>query len=144
MTEMNLENSISLIEAAAYAHVTRHAIYAAVVKKRLFAKKIGRQWFTTRQAIDEYRLSKFNRDNLLFEGKLVHNIEEGFFSPLHIAKLFSEILKKYISRQKIYHLLRTGQIKAFRKGPAWVISKEAACEYLDKKQEKYDRQMSML
>lgn len=127
-----VEEFFSLAEAAQYSHVTRQAIYVAIRGKKLKAVKKNRQWCISRKDIDDYRLNKYNRDLRKYNDQYIFDVEKGYFSVQQVCKIISSTLKKPYNLQHIYYLLRSGQLRASRKGAAWVVSKEAIVELLDK------------
>ena len=140
------EKFFTLSEAAEYAHVCRQAIYAALRKKALKAEKNGRRWCISRADLDDYRTNKYNRDRRKFNGEPIFDMEKGHFSVQQVCKVISSTLKKPYPLQHIYYLMRSGQLKAFKKGAAWVISKEDAIDLLEKEKNsdgKYIYQMKM-
>ena len=132
------EEFFSLNEAAEYAHVTRQAIYKALTHRGLKAKKIGRRWHITRKDLDEYRVNKYNRDNRVINGELVFDMDKGEFSVPQVCKVFSSTMGRPFPVQRLYYLLRIGQLKASRKGASWVIKKEDAIELLQEEMGKYN------
>jgi len=111
----------SLSEAAEYMHTTRQGVYIAIKKGLLKAQKYGKQWQVTAEDITAYLENKFNRDERKDEeGALYFNLNEGYCSVKQALVLLSEELG-YFSRDRLYHLLRMGQIKARRKGVTWIV-----------------------
>ena len=125
-----MENDLlTLRQAAEYAHVTRQAIYLALRNRGLTALKANGRWYIKRGDIDEYRKSKYDRSKRRIEGELVHDLDKGNFSVMHLAKIFSLPISegglgRPYTTQRIYYLLRIGEIKALRKGATWIIPKE--------------------
>ena len=122
---------MSLNECAEYGKVTRQAIYVAIRKKQLVATMKDNRWHILRADYDNYRANKYNRDKRIFENEPVYDLEKGHFSVHQVVRVFSETLGRAYSLQHIYYLLRTGQIKGFKKGSSWVILKEDATKLLD-------------
>lgn len=131
-----IEGFFSLAQAADYAHVTRQAIYLAVKQRGLRAKKIGRQWYITKEDLDNYRANKYNRDLRKRDGEYIFDMEKGHFSVQQVCKVLSATLGRPYSLQHLYYLLRTGQLKAMRKGAAWVVEKDDAVALLEREKEK--------
>lgn len=122
-----LEDKIfTVIEAAKYAHVTRQAIYVAFYKGKLKASKYKNTLRIKKSDLDEYRLNKYNKQIIKHEGYSVYDFEKGHFSVQHVAQVLSEMLRRFYNPQKIYYMLRTGQLRGFKKGYSWVISREDA------------------
>lgn len=138
------EEFFSLTEAAQYCHVTRQAIYVAIRKRNLVATKKGRRWNIKRSDMDYYRSNKYNRDRRKIGNELLFDMEKGFFSVLQVCKVISATIGRPYSLQHIYYLLRTGQLKAMKKGSAWVITKEDAIKLLDKAKGETKEQMSFV
>ena len=122
----------SLKEAASYAHVTRQAIYIAIRKKRLIAVKPKGQWVVSKSDLDDYRLSKYNRDLKKDEDGYIFDIEKGYFSVPQVCKVISASIGRPYPIQHIYYLLRRGKLKALRRGVSWVIHRDDAIELLRK------------
>lgn len=140
------EKFYSLAEAAKYAHVCRHAIFVAIRKKNLKAEKKmilkangtnKWQWVIFRKDLDEYRASKYNRDKRVVDGEKLFDLENDKWSILHAAKTLSTMLGRHYTTARLYYLLRMGKIRGFKRGNAWVLSKdtvreiyyEERCEY---------------
>ena len=113
-----------LREVMAYAHVGRQALYLAINKGALKATKKGRKWTIFKKDLDEYRLNKYNRDKRKMNGELLFDMEKGFFSVFHVAKIMSHELGIQYKTQRLYYLIQSGRLKAMKRGSAWVISKE--------------------
>ena len=110
--------------AAAYAHVGRQALYLAISKGALKAKKKGLRWTVCVSDMDDYITNKYNRDNRKVDGELLFDMDKGFFSVFHVSKILSRELGYHYKSQRIYYLIQHGRIKAMKKGSAWVIAKE--------------------
>ena len=122
---------ISLGEAAKDAKVTRQAIYAAMKHRGLPARKVRGRWFLYKDDLDSYRANKYNRDMRKIDGEYVFDPDKGHFSVPQVQKIISATLGRPYSCQHLYYMLRTGQLKGFRKGAAWVISKDDAAALLE-------------
>ncbi len=107
--------AVSITEAARLNNVTRQAIYVAIKQKKLKATKDDTRWTIRLEDLEEYRKNKYNRSKSLFDGELLFNNKEGFYSINQTAKMLD------VPAQKIYYATRVGQLKAQRKGAAWVI-----------------------
>ncbi len=125
------EEFFSLNQCAIYGHVTRQAIYNAL-RKGLKAEKRGNRWYIKRADYDEYRANKYNRDKCIFEGEPLFDAERGHYSIRQVALTLSESLGYHVDVQRLYYLVRSGQLKAFKRGAAWVICKEDAIAVLEK------------
>lgn len=117
-------------EAAAYAHVTRQAIYLAMIKGLLKSEKRGGRKFITQYDLDEYRLNKYNRQRKTGSGEHVFNIDRGLFSVPQICSILSAKLNVKISAQRIYYCLRKGYLPSYRHGSYWVIKLEDAEKFM--------------
>jgi hypothetical protein len=129
--KMENNEMISLGEAAAEAKVTRQAIYAAMKYRGLKAEKHRGRWFLSRQDLYDYRANKYNRDMRKKDGEYVFDAEKGLFSVPQVQKVISDAIGKPYPAQHLYYLLRTGKLKGFRKGAAWIIEKIDAIELLE-------------
>ena len=76
--------------------------------------------------------NKYNRENREVHGVLVYDFEKGEFSPTHVAKVIADSTQKPYPVARVYYLLRRGEVKAYKKGAAWVILKEDAVALLEK------------
>ena len=131
-----MEDFMTLQQAAAYSHVTRQAVYKALKAKAIKAEKKGNRWYITKENIDAYRANKYNREDRVIDGEPVFDLEKGYFSVHQVCKVISATLGRPFPRQHLYYLLRTGQLKAFRKRSAWVIKKVDAVELLQREIDK--------
>jgi len=116
----------SLNKAAAYAHVTRQAIFLAIKKKQLKAERnaIGGRiyWFIKRSDLDEYRSTKYNREKRMLEGEHIISLEKDKWSVLHAAKAIAHMLGRPYPAAHIYYLLRVGKLRGSKRGGMWVLS----------------------
>lgn len=145
----NPDDVLTLKEAAEYAHITKQAVYVALKKKKLEAFKVKNRWFITREKIDEYRLNKYNRHSRRKDGDLIYDIEEGRFSIHDLSKIMSLNpneggLGKRIPVQRLYYLVRTGQLKSHKVGCSIVIYKEDILDLVKRKYTDNDKQLRIL
>jgi len=122
MIELNPKELLTIAQAARYAHLHPHTIYEAVQRGRIKAHR-GTKWWVSREAIDDYRANKYNRDNRTFNGEKIHDMEKDRWSVLHASKVLSTMLKKQISAPYIYQLIRKGKIEAQKANTSWVLPK---------------------
>jgi len=118
--------------AAEHSHVSRQAIYVAIKNGRLMAEKRGNKWFITPEALEDYRINKYNRNMRKINGELIFDMEKGFFSTSQVLTILSDVLKRPFNSQRLYYLLRSGSVPAFRCGSAWVIKKEDVIQLCEK------------
>lgn len=122
---------VSITEAAKLNKVTRQAIYVAIKLNKLKAIKETTRWTIHLDDLEAYRTQKYSRSKSMFNGELVFDNSKGFFSVNQVAKMLK------VPAQQIYYATRIGQLKAQRKGAAWVIHesdlKEYATKYVGKK-----------
>lgn len=121
----------TLQEIAEYAHVTVQAVYKAIREKGVPAQKINKRWFLTKKDYDAFRASKYNGDNRSFANEKLFDLEKGTYSVSQVQRILSHELKRPISLNKIYYLLRTGQLRGFRRGPHWIIGREGLVEFIE-------------
>jgi excisionase family DNA binding protein len=114
---------VSITEAARINNVTRQAIYVAIKQKKLKATKDATRWTISLEDLDEYRKNKYSRTKSMFNGELLFDNKNGYFSINQTAKLLN------VPAQKIYYATRVGLLKASRKGAAWVIHVEDIKSY---------------
>ncbi len=134
----------SLSQAADYAHVTRQAIYLAIKHRGLKATKMNGKWNITVDDLNDYRTGKYNRDLRKDNGEYIFDVERGHFSVPQVCKVLSSSLGRIYSLQRIYYLLRTGQLKGFRRGKAWIVERSDAIALLEEERGHIQRQMGML
>lgn len=126
------EELIPLRKAAMMCNVTKQALYVAFKKRGLKAIMMNKRIFVTEKALYDYQLNKYNSDLRKFEGEYVFDLTKGHFSIHQVLRALSEELKRPYPKQRIYYFLRTGQLKGFRKGNAWIVMQESAVELLQK------------
>jgi len=117
---------VSITEAAKLNQVTRQAIYVAIKLNKLKASKETTRWTIHLDDLEAYRKQKYSRSKSMFEGELVFDNTKGYFSVNQVAKMLK------VPAQKIYYATRIGQLKAQRKGAAWVIHSADVEEYSQK------------
>lgn len=109
------EKVISITEAANRNNVTRQAIYVAIKQGKLKAQKGASKWMIHLDDLEEYRKNKYSRTKSMYEGTLLFDNAQGYYSVNQTANMLQ------VPAQKIYYATRVGQLKAIRKGSAWVI-----------------------
>ena len=113
---MTNSKAIGITEAAKILGVTRQAVYVAVMKKRISAKKSNaKNWVTTLEELENYKKNKYSRAKSKYNGELIFDKEKGFYSIQETAKLLR------LPAQKLYYATRSGALKSHRKGSAWVV-----------------------
>jgi excisionase family DNA binding protein len=117
---------VSITEAAKLNKVTRQAIYVAIKLNKLKASKETTRWTIHLDDLEAYRQQKYSRSKSMFEGELVFDNTKGYHSVNQVANLLK------VPAQKIYYATRIGQLKAQRKGAAWVIHTDDLKEYAQK------------
>lgn len=124
---------VSITEAAELNKVTRQAIYVAIKLNKLKATKETTRWTINLDDLEAYRQQKYSRSKSVFNGELLFDNHRGYFSINQVARMLS------VPAQKIYYATRIGQLKAHRKGAAWVIHTNDIKEYQDKHMQKKTR-----
>lgn len=117
---------VSITEAAKLNKVTRQAIYVAIKLSKLRASKTGTRWNIRLEDLADYCKHKYSRAKSVFQGELVFDNNQGYYSVNHIADMLN------VPAQKIYYATRTNKLRAIRKGAAWVISVNDLNEYKEK------------
>jgi len=138
------EELIPLRKAAEIAKVTKQALYVALKKRGLKAIMKNGRYYLTKNSIDDYRINKYNRDLRKVDGEYIFDLTKGHFSIQQVCKVFSSSLGCPYSFQHLYYLLRTGQLRGFRKGKAWVIPKDEAIALLEKEMEHHKEKSKMI
>lgn len=128
---------MDLIEAAHYCNITRQGVYLAIRKGAVKARLIGKKLYVTKEDIDNYRVNKHNPDLRKKDGELIFDVDHGRFSVHQVWRMLCEELKKPYSVQRVYYLVRTGQLRALRSGSSWIISKEDYLELLKKEKNNF-------
>lgn len=129
------DDVLTATEASEYAHVVKQAIIRAIYAKRLKAWKKDSKWFMYRKSIDEYRETKYNRDDKTVDGERIFDAEKGFFSVPQIEKVISHELQRAFSRNRLYRMIYTGELKARKRGNSWVVHKDDAIEIIKKERQ---------
>ena len=106
---------VSITEAAKINNVTRQAIYVAIKQQKLKATKDSTRWTIRLSDLEDYRNNKYSRAKSVFGGELLFDNDKGFYSINQTAQMLN------VPAQKIYYATRVGQLKATRKGAAWII-----------------------
>lgn len=106
---------LTITEAAKLNKVTRQAIYVAIKLNKLKARKENAQWVIAREDLEDYRKNKYSRTKSVFNGELLFDNNQGYFSVNQVAQMLK------VPAQKIYYATRIGRLKAHRRGAAWVI-----------------------
>lgn len=126
-TTVDQSKSVSISEAARLNNVTRQAIYVAIKLNKLRAhKENNKRWTIHLDDLADYRKGRYSRTRSMHNGELVFDANKGHYSVNQIAKILR------VPTQKIYYATRKGQLKAHRRGAAWVIQVEDANEYRQK------------
>lgn len=118
---------VSITEAAILNKVTRQAIYVAIKLNKLKARKETTRWTIHLDDLEAYRKQKYSRSKSMFNGELLFDNNKGYHSVNQVARLLG------VPAQKIYYATRIGQLKALRKGAAWVIHDQDVKDYAEKK-----------
>lgn len=132
--KMNSDNKerkvVTITEAAELHDVTRQAIYVAIKLKKLKATKKTSRWMIDVEDLETYRRERYSRLKSTFNGELLFDNGKGFYSINQVARLLK------VPAQKIYYATRVGQMKAQRKGVAWVIHSTDVDSYKQKLEDK--------
>lgn len=116
--QMDDNKVVSITEAAKINNVTRQAIYVAIKLKKLKARKETSRWTIHLDDLAAYREEKYSRAKSTFNGELLFDNKQGFFSVNQVAEMLD------VPVQKVYYATRVGLLKAHRRGSAWVIHVE--------------------
>lgn len=117
---------VSITEAAKINKVSRQAIYVAIKLKKLKATKDAARWTIHLNDLEEYRRQRYSRSKSRFNGELLFDNHEGYYSVSQAARLLK------VPAQKLYYATRVGSLKGMRKGAAWVLTKEELKDYAEK------------
>lgn len=116
---------VSITQAADLNAVTRQAIYVAIKLNKLKASKDSTRWTIHLDDLEAYRKQKYSRSKSMFNGELVYDPTKGHYSVNQVSKILN------VPAQKIYYATRIGQLKAHRKGAAWVIQEDDMKAYAE-------------
>lgn len=116
---------VSITEAAKINQVTRQAIYVAIKLNKLKASKETTRWTIHLDDLEAYRKQKYSRSKSMFNGELLFDNNKGYHSVNQVARMLG------VPAQKIYYATRIGQLKAHRKGAAWVIHADDVKAYME-------------
>lgn len=114
---------LTITEAARTNGVTRQAIYVAIKQNKLKAHKKSTRWTIHVDDLKSYVRDKYSRSKSIFEGELLFDNQQGFYSVNQVARMLK------VPAQKIYYATRIGLLKAIRRGSAWVVHLDDAEEY---------------
>ena len=116
-TDLSKTKVISVREAALIHGVEVGAIYIAIAKNRIKARKdpnSGR-WEVNRESLEKYRCNKYSRNFSMRNGRLIFDKEQGLYSIAQTVDLLET------NAQDIYYQIRKGELKASRSGAAYVL-----------------------
>ncbi|MEK7525715.1 MAG: hypothetical protein AAB561_01730, partial [Patescibacteria group bacterium] len=112
------DNLVSLFEASKLAPYSQEYISLLVRRGKIFGQKIGRNWFTTTEAVEEY-VRKYAGSSLIKKKDSLISLAE--------ASKFSPYSQEYISL-----LVRRGKVFGQKVSRNWFTTKEAIREYVQK------------
>ena len=115
---------VTITEAAMLNKVTRQAIYVAIKLNKLKASKETTRWTIRLDDLESYRDQKYSRTKSMFDGQLLFDNDKGYHSINQVANTLN------VPAQKIYYATRIGQLKAQRKGAAWVIDRAHCASHI--------------
>lgn len=113
---MTVKTIYTTSEAAEYLGVGVQAVYLAKRLNKLKAFSKDARWYYHQKDLDEYKAFKYCKDKTEVNGTLVFDKSKGLYTPEQLSKKFG------IDRNRIYHRLRTKQIKHTRSGSMYVIN----------------------
>jgi excisionase family DNA binding protein len=116
---------VSITEAAKLNKVTRQAIYVAIKLNKLKASKETTRWTIHLDDLEAYRKQKYSRSKSTFNGELLFDNNQGYYSVNQVSRMLS------VPAQKIYYATRVGMLKAHRRGAAWVIHQDDVKQYAE-------------
>ena len=114
---------VTITEAARINNVSRQAIYVAIKLNKLKATKKTTRWTINLADLENYKSQKYSRSKSTFDGELLYDNSKGYYSINQAAKMLN------VPAQKIYYVTRINQLKAQRKGAAWVIHSDDLAAY---------------
>jgi excisionase family DNA binding protein len=115
ISEEEMQGVLTVREAAKLKKVTRQSIYLAIRLNRLKAYRDGKNWLIFLGDIKKYNETLFSRKYSRHEGELVYDEARGYYSVKSVSKMTG------MSVQNLYYAIRKGDLRATRRGKAWVI-----------------------
>lgn len=126
------ETLFRISDACRILNISRQGVYVAIKKKKLVATKIGNRFFFKKSVLFEYLNNKYNRDLRKKDGECIFDLKKGTLSVSQATRVYSVGIGYPCSNQRIYYLLRTGQIKASRVGAAWVVDRKSLLKCIER------------
>ena len=118
------EDLIRIGEAARRLDLTRHAIMMQIQNGSIPSRRIGFLWHVKWTDVMEWRKDLYSRlrkkDS---KGTLVFDLKEGRYNTKSAAAYL------HVPTQKIYYLIRSGQLPAKRHGGEYILLKEDLDKY---------------
>jgi hypothetical protein len=118
-----MDSYVTVSEAARIKKVTRQAIYLAIREKKLRAYKHDDVWKIFLVDLIEYDRHRYSRERSFLDGERKFDETKGTVSVERASQMIG------VPRQKLYYAVRTGMLKAARKGCSWVVKVEDLFRY---------------
>lgn len=118
-----METLITISQAARIKNVTRQAIYLAIRLNRLRAYKHGERWKIFLADLQDYDRKRFTEHHFYYKGERIFDEEKGYYSITKASELVQ------VPKQKLYHAIRYGMLKAERIRSSYVIKAEDLFQY---------------
>ena len=130
MKKKGSDQILNIEEAAAHAKIGKMALYMAIKKGRLKAKKVKRRLEIKKSDLDFYRLHKYDIMLKVVNDQRVYDFEAGRYNVDYVSKVLTEMLGRSYRQNCVYYLIRSGQLQAMRSGRNYVICQDALEKYV--------------
>lgn len=121
--EQKTDSLITISQAARIKKVTRQAIYLAIRLNRLRAYKHGTRWKMFLSDLHDYDRKRFTEHHFFHNGERIFDEQKGSYSITKASELIQ------VPKQKLYHAIRYGMLKAERIRASYVIQAEDLFNY---------------
>lgn len=121
-----MPKTLTITEAAKALSITRQAIHIAIMLERLKAMYEDGHWNIKREDLQEYIKEKYDRKHSKYNGEKLFDMNRGTISLARASELLKE------DYNHMYYLVRSGKLRAKRKGKAYVLKIADLNEYSKK------------
>lgn len=126
------EKYLPLKAIAEYGHVKTGSITTAIKHKKLKGHYRNGRWYVSKEDYDQYRLNRHSKLHAKHDGKKIFDMRKGHLSVEHVAKACCIALGNDFSNRRILYYIKTGHLRAEKKGTVWVIDRNDAEKFIKK------------